>query len=260
MLQNEKFCSILCILCLCVLIKFMSNEKQLPQHLAIIMDGNGRWAKKRFLPRVFGHRAGVETVRKIVKYTGHIGISYLTLYAFSSENWKRSLDEVQFLMNLLKHYLEKELDFLHENQVRLKFIGDTKDLSSDIIQMMHHAENYTAQNTGLTLVLAINYGAHAEITTAIRNIVTHYQNNPQNDVQNITPAMIESYLNTAFMPAPDLIIRTAGEQRLSNFLLWQAAYSEFYFTDILWPDFDESALEIALDNYTKRERRYGGLI
>lgn len=234
------------------------SDVNIPKHIAIIMDGNGRWAKKRFLPRVFGHRAGVEVLRKIVKYASNVGVSYLTLYAFSSENWKRSGDEVNFLMNLLRLYIQKEINFLNENHVRVIFIGRRHEMAQDIIDLMNYMEQATAENTGLSLVLAVNYGAHNEILDAVSSLLDASKQGEitkENLQQEFEKRMVPHHI-----PYPDLLIRTAGEKRISNFLLWQIAYSELYFTDTLWPDFNEESLADAIDDYQTRERRYGGLV
>jgi undecaprenyl diphosphate synthase len=222
-----------------------------PRHVAIIMDGNGRWAKARRLPRVAGHKAGVEAVRKVVEAAPNLGIECLTLYAFSSENWKRPEDEVGYLMGLLKQYLLSEIAELDRNGVRLSFIGDYKQLSSDILNLIEGAAARTAGNTRLRLVIALNYGGHDEIVRAVRAVVAAGE--------SISADSIAARLDTADLPPLDLIVRTSGEQRLSNFLLWQAAYAELVFTDRLWPDFDGEALERACQTFATRERRYGGL-
>ena len=235
----------------------MSNIS-IPKHVAIIMDGNGRWAEKRFLPRVFGHRSGIDALRRAIRFAGKKNISYLTLYAFSSENWSRPEDEVTFLMNLLRHYTQKELPFLNENNVSVSFIGRKTGLAKDIVDLMNNLEEVTKSNTGLNLILAVNYGAYNEIIDAVKKIITSdsfLEEPTDQDIQNA----LEAGLSTAGIPNPDLLIRTAGEQRISNFLLWQCAYSEFYFTDLLWPDFDEIAFDEALIEYSRRERRYGAL-
>ena len=226
----------------------------IPRHVAIIMDGNGRWAKKRFLPRIAGHRAGVEAVRRAVKAAPRIGIEVLTLYAFSSENWKRPADEVSDLMGLLKHYLQSEIDELHANGIRLKFIGDHSRLSADLVDMLQRSAERTAHNERMTLVLALNYGSHDEMVRAVRRLIADGV-----AAEDVTDAAIAARLDTADLPLPDLIIRTSGEQRLSNFLLWQAAYAELAFTDELWPDFNEASLQRLVDEFAQRERRYGGL-
>lgn len=225
-----------------------------PRHVAIIMDGNGRWAKKRFLPRIAGHRAGVEAVRRAVKAAPRIGIEVLTLYAFSSENWKRPADEVGDLMGLLKQYLQSEIDELHENGIRLRFIGDISRLKPDLVDLLERSAARTAGNRRMTLVLALNYGSQDEIARAVRRLLADGV-----APEAVTPEAIEARLDTADLPLPDLVIRTSGEQRLSNFLLWQAAYAELAFTDELWPDFNEASLQRAVDVYAQRERRFGGL-
>ena len=227
-----------------------------PEHIAFIMDGNGRWAKKRFLPRVFGHRAGAETVRRVVRLSGEAGVRFLTLYAFSSENWKRPVEEVGFLFGLFKSYMTKEIDALDADNVRVRFIGRREGLPADVCEIMDFAVARTDKNTGLTLILAVNYGSYHEIADAVTRIVRE-----KADYKDpVSAEEIADALQTAEYPAPDLIIRTAGERRLSNFLLWQAAYSELYFTDTLWPDFDRAQFDAALADFDKRERKYGGVI
>lgn len=228
-----------------------------PRHVAIIMDGNGRWAKKRMLPRVAGHRQGVEAVRRVVEAAPKYGIEVLTLYAFSSENWKRPADEVSDLMGLLRHYLRNEIATLHANGVRLKFIGDHSRLSRDVVKLLDDASKLTAENRQLTLVIALNYGSHDEIARAARALARDAVAG-RIDPEAITPEMLAERLDTADLPLPDLVIRTSGEQRLSNFLMWQAAYAELLFTDELWPDFNEASLAAALDAFGRRERRFGG--
>ena len=225
-----------------------------PRHVAIIMDGNGRWAKKRFLPRIAGHRAGVEAVRRAVKAAPKIGIEVLTLYAFSSENWKRPADEVGDLMGLLKQYLQSEIDELHANGIRLHFIGDHRRLSPDLVELLERSAARTAANKRMTLVLALNYGSHDEIVRAVQRLIADGV-----AADAVTEEAIAARLDTADLPLPDLIIRTSGEQRLSNFLMWQAAYAELAFTDELWPDFNEASLQRAVDVFAQRERRFGGL-
>jgi undecaprenyl diphosphate synthase len=225
-----------------------------PRHVAIIMDGNGRWAKKRFLPRIAGHRAGVEAVRRAVKAAPRIGIEVLTLYAFSSENWKRPADEVGDLMGLLKQYLQSEIDELHENGIRLRFIGDISRLKPDLVELLERSAARTADNRRMTLVLALNYGSQDEIVRAVRRLIAEGV-----AAEAVNEEAIAARLDTADLPLPDLIIRTSGEQRLSNFLMWQAAYAELAFTDELWPDFNEASLQRAVDVFTQRERRFGGL-
>ncbi len=222
----------------------------LARHVAIIMDGNGRWAKKRLLPRFAGHKAGVETVRKIARAAREMGLEALTLYAFSSENWKRPADEVSDLMGLLKHFIQADIDEFAANNVRLKIIGHYQALAPELVKLLDEAVARTAGNTGSTLAVALNYGAQDELVRAAQAAAA---------AGDINAGAIEAHLYTAGMPPLDLIIRTSGEQRLSNFLLWQAAYAELYFTDILWPDFTPKHLEKALEEFAHRNRRYGGL-
>ena len=228
-----------------------------PRHVAIIMDGNGRWAKRRFLPRVAGHRAGAEAVRTTVKAAAEIGLQALTLYAFSSENWRRSSDEVSDLMGLLRHYLRKEIDELDRNGIRLRTIGNIDGLEGDLVELIRNGVSRTAHNRRLDFVLALNYGAQDEMVRAMRDIA--------GDVaagrlmpDEIDAATIEARLDTNDLPPLDLLIRTSGERRLSNFLLWQAAYAELLFVDTLWPDFDGKSLADAIADFGTRERRFGG--
>lgn len=227
-----------------------------PQHVAIIMDGNGRWAKKRRLPRVAGHRRGAEAVRVTVRACVDLNISYLTLYTFSSENWKRPATEVHDLMGLLRHYLRNELAELNRSDVRIRFIGERARLDPDIIRLIQEAESATCNNRSLTLVLAFNYGGQAEIVEATRRIALEVQAG-RLAASDITETTVSEYLHTTGIPDPDIIIRTSGEKRLSNFLLWQAAYAEFIFIDDLWPDFDKETLKRAIDEYHTRDRRFG---
>ena len=229
-----------------------------PRHVAIIMDGNGRWAKRRFLPRIMGHRKGVEAVRRVVEAAPDLGIEVLTLYAFSSENWKRPADEVSDLMGLLHEYLRKEIAELHAKGVRLSVIGDYRRLSPDLVSLIEHGMEKTRGNTRLNLVLALNYGAQDEIVRATRAIVAAVQAG-RIDSNKIEAADVDSFLDTRDLPPPDLIVRTSGEVRLSNFMLWQAAYAELLFVDTLWPDFDADALAAAVESFAGRDRRYGAL-
>ena len=219
------------------------------RHVAIIMDGNGRWARKRHLPRVVGHERGVEAVRKLVRAAREMGLEALTLYAFSTENWRRPEDEVSALMGLLKRYILADLEEFVANNVRLRIIGDYTILADDIVALIDDALARTAGNDGTTLVVALNYGSQDEITRAAAKAAAKGP---------ITPETIEAELDTAGLPPLDLLIRTSGEVRLSNFLLWQAAYAEMIFTDVLWPDFTPAHLEAALAEFAQRERRYGG--
>jgi undecaprenyl diphosphate synthase len=221
---------------------------QLPRHVAIIMDGNGRWAKKRMLPRAMGHKKGVETVRNIVRAAGELGLEALSLYAFSSENWKRPEDEVSDLMGLMRQFIKSDLDEFAANNVRLKIIGNYKALAPDIVDMLEEALARTAHNSR-TVAVALNYGSQDEMARAAQAAAAQGA---------ITAKAIEANLDTADMPPLDLLIRTSGEQRLSNFMLWQAAYAEFWFTDTLWPDFDKAELARALNEFAARERRFGG--
>ena len=227
-----------------------------PTHVAIIMDGNGRWAQARGLPRIAGHRRGGEAVRRAVTAAGELGIGYLTLFGFSSENWKRPADEVDDLMGLLRHYLRGEVAELHRNNVRVRVIGDRERLAPDIVTLIDNTEALTAGNTGLKLSVALSYGGRAEIAGAARRIAEAAVAGLL-DPAGIDEATFARYLLTADTPDPDLVIRTSGEQRLSNFLLWQTAYSEFVFIDTLWPDFTKADLERALSEFHGRERRYG---
>lgn len=220
------------------------------RHVAIIMDGNGRWAKKRLLPRVAGHKAGVEAVRTIVRAAGDLGIEAMTLYAFSSENWKRPEDEVSDLMGLMKRFILSDLDEFAANDVRLKVIGNWRALAPDVVALIDNALERTAGNKRTTLAVALNYGAQDELVRAATAAAAQGA---------ITEEAIAAHLDTADMPPLDLLIRTSGEVRLSNFLLWQSAYAELYFTDTLWPDFKPADLKAALDQFARRDRRYGGL-
>jgi undecaprenyl diphosphate synthase len=229
-----------------------------PVHVAIIMDGNGRWAAARGLPRREGHRRGVEALRNIVKAAGELGIRYLTIYSFSAENWSRPADEIEDLMGLLKRFVRNDLADLHKNDVRVRIIGERANLKPDILALLNEAEELTKSNSGPTLVVAFNYGAQQEIVEAARKLAERVKQGvlaPESiDVQKLARE-----LQTHDIPDPDLIIRTSGEQRLSNFLLWQAAYAEFFFVQTHWPDFDKAALEAAIGEYRKRVRRFGGL-
>ena len=227
-----------------------------PRHIAIIMDGNGRWARARSLPRVAGHERGAESVRATVRACAELGVQYLTLYAFSSENWKRPTDEVDDLMGLLRIYMRREIAELHSRNVRLRFIGSRARLAGDIIRLIEDAEERTAGNTGIVVVVALNYGSHAEIAAAARAAARDAAAG-RLDPADLTEERFAGYLETTGIPDPDLVIRTSGEQRLSNFLLWQAAYAELVFTDVHWPDFSRETLEGAIREYQRRERRYG---
>ncbi len=224
-----------------------------PRHIAIIMDGNGRWAKQRFMPRVMGHQRGVETVREVVKACREMGVEYLTLFAFSSENWRRPEEEVSFLMQLFMKMLEREVSKLHDNNIRLKIIGDISRFDAKLVSYIEQAEQLTANNTSLTLTIAANYGGRWDIMQAVHALSqAHPERTSAFAEEELTP-----YLSMFYAPEPDLFIRTGGEQRISNFLLWQLAYTELFFTDILWPAFGRPELEAAIQSYQKRERRFG---
>ena len=229
-----------------------------PRHVAIIMDGNGRWAAARGLPRVEGHRRGVEAVRTTVRAAADLGISVLTIFSFSSENWSRPPSEITDLMGLLRRFIRKDLAELHKSNVRVRVIGEREGLDRDICLLLQEAEDLTRANDGLTLVVAFNYGARQEIVNAARRLAVEVAEG-RLAADQVTPQRLSSYLHAPDIPDPDVIIRTSGEQRLSNFLLWQAAYSELVFVPINWPDFDRAALESAIEEYRRRERRFGGL-
>jgi undecaprenyl diphosphate synthase len=231
-------------------------EREVPRHVAIIMDGNGRWAKQRRLPRVAGHRRGVETVRAVIRASIERGIEYLTLFAFSSENWRRPPEEVSILMELFVRALEQEVAKLHENRIRFRVVGDLSRFSPRIRELVAAGEQLTAGNTRLTLTVAANYGGRWDIAQAARRYYTVHREALSPDAP-LDPDAVAPYLAMAYAPEPDLFIRTGGETRISNFLLWQLAYTELHFTDTLWPDFDAVALDEALASFRARERRYG---
>ena len=230
---------------------------RVPRHVAIIMDGNGRWAQQRGLPRVAGHRAGAEAIRRALQAAADKGVEVLTIYAFSSENWRRSDEEISDLTALMRFYLERELKTLEKERVRLKLIGDYSAFGGELVERLERAVERTANNMRLTLVIALNYGSRSEIASAARNLAGKVAAG-EIDPKSIDEAAIAAELQTADLPELDLLIRTSGEVRLSNFLLWQAAYAELLFLDILWPDFDEQAFVDALGTYAARERRFGG--
>ena len=232
---------------------------QTPAHVAIIMDGNGRWAQSRGLPRAEGHRRGVEAVRRAVRSAIDHGVRYLTVYSFSSENWRRPPDEVSMLMGLLKRFIRNDLADLHRNAVRVRIIGEREGLAPDIRALLEEAEAVTRDNRGLTLVVAFNYGARHEIVTAARRLARAIRDG-RLDPEAICEEEFAARLDTVDIPDPDLIIRTSGEMRLSNFLLWQAAYAELVFLPVLWPDFDDAAFAAALEQYAARERRFGAVV
>lgn len=230
----------------------------LPSHIAIIMDGNGRWAKQRGLSRSAGHRAGAKTLEKITRYAGNLGIRHLTVYAFSTENWKRPKDEVDALMVLLGEYLGDYKNLIGDDNIRIRIVGTKDGLSEEVLRKIEVVENATAKNDGLTLNIALNYGSREEITTAVKSICSDVKNGNLS-VNEIDENTISSHLYTVHSPEPDLIIRPSGERRLSNFLLWQSAYSEFWFADINWPDFKPDDLNRAIIDFQKRNRRFGGV-
>jgi len=230
-----------------------------PAHVAIIMDGNGRWAQARGLPRFEGHRRGVEAVRRAVRSAIEHGVQFLTIYSFSSENWNRPPEEVAMLMGLLKRFIRNDLAELNSNGVKVRIIGERDNLAPDIVALVNEAETLTAGNEGLTLTVAFNYGSRREIVEAARRLAIDVRDGVL-DAQAVGPEDLADRLDTAGLPDPDLVIRTSGEMRLSNFLLWQAAYAELVFLPILWPDFDDAAFVSALDQYAARERRFGALV
>lgn len=234
------------------------EELNIPNHVAIIMDGNGRWAKKRFMPRNFGHKAGAKVVEQICEDAYNLGIRYLTVYAFSTENWKRSVEEVTGIMNLLRSYLTDCIERASKNNMRVRVIGDRTVLDADIVARIEELEEKTACYDGLNFTIALNYGGRDEIRRAIKRIAEDIKESKL-DVDSVDESVISSYLDTCSIPDPDLLIRTSGELRLSNFLIWQLAYTEFYFTDVLWPDFDIEELKKAILYYNGRDRRYGGV-
>ena len=235
------------------LFKRKDTNRTLPKHIAIIMDGNGRWAKKRSMPRSAGHVAGAKTFKDIARYCNKIGLEYLTVYAFSTENWKRPKDEIESIMNLLRDYLKDAENFKSDN-IRVKFIGNLEPLADDIKELIKKDEEGSKDATGLKLNIAINYGGRDEITNAVKKIVKSGV-----DAESITEQTISDNLYTSDMPDPDFIIRPSGEYRLSNYLIWQSAYAEYWFSDVLWPDFKPHHLEKAIDEYNHRNRRFGGV-
>ena len=234
------------------------EEYEIPQHVAIIMDGNGRWAKKRLMPRNFGHKAGAKVVEQICEDAHELGIKYLTVYAFSTENWKRSVEEVTGIMNLLRRYLVDCIERASKNDMRVRVIGDRTALDTDIVEKINELEEKTKQYTGLNFTIALNYGGRDEIRRATVKLVRDVREGKLSE-DEIDENIISSYLDTADMPDPDLMIRTSGEQRLSNYLIWQLAYAEYYYTDVLWPDFTIEDLKAAIRYYNGRERRFGGV-
>ena len=236
----------------------LDENMVIPRHVALILDGNGRWAKKRGLPRTMGHKEGCVTVEKTVEIAARMGIEYLTVYGFSTENWKRPMEEVGALMQLFRYYMVRLLKVASANNVRVKMIGDRTRFAQDIIDGIGRLESETRDNTGLTFIIAVNYGGRDEIRRAAARLAADCAQGKRNP-EEITEEVFASYLDTAGIPDPDLLLRTSGELRLSNYLLWQLAYTEIYVTDCLWPDFDREELERAIVQYNKRDRRYGGV-
>ena len=234
------------------------NNLVIPDHVALILDGNGRWAEKRGLPRTMGHKEGCVTVEKTVEIAARMGIKYLTVYGFSTENWKRSVEEVGALMQLFRYYMVRLLKIAKANNVRVKMIGERSRFDKDIVEGINRLERETKDNTGLIFVIAVNYGGRDEIVRAARRMAEDLETGKLKK-EEITEPVFASYLDTAGIPDPDLLIRTSGELRLSNYLLWQLAYTEIYVTDCLWPDFDKEELEKAIAAYNKRDRRFGGV-
>lgn len=235
-----------------------AGSAAMPRHVAIIMDGNGRWARARGLPRSAGHRKGVEALRRAVRAAGDMGIKYLTIFSFSSENWSRPPAEVSFLLDLMRHFVRQDVAELHRENVRILIIGERQGLAPDIVTLIAETEERTRANTGLTLVVAFNYGSRQEIAKAARDLALAVKEG-RIDPESITPELLGSHLSTEGIPDPDLLIRTSGEQRLSNYLLWQCAYTEFVFVEEYWPDFSRETLQRAVAEYMTRERRFGGL-
>ena len=231
------------------------DPRAIPEHVAVIMDGNGRWAKKRALNRLKGHKAGIEAVRETIRCASDLGVRYLTIYSFSTENWKRPQSEVDALMKLLRKYMVDCLERTAKNNMRVRVIGDKTGLSEDIQKSIADVEEASAGNTGLNFTIAINYGSRDEMIRAMKKMMADGHTDPD----ELTEELFEHYLDTAGMPDPDLVIRTSGEQRVSNFLLWQLAYSEFYFTPVLWPDYNKETMIEAIRAYSKRDRRFGGV-
>jgi undecaprenyl diphosphate synthase len=235
-----------------------AGRAAMPRHVAIIMDGNGRWARARGLPRSAGHRKGVEALRRAVRAAGEMGIEYLTIFSFSSENWSRPPAEVSFLLDLMRHFVRQDVAELDRENVRIRIIGERLSLAPDIVTLIEETEERTRSNTGLTLIVAFNYGSRQEITQAARDLALAVKEG-RIEPDGITPELLGSHLATEGIPDPDLLIRTSGEQRLSNYLLWQCAYTEFVFVDEYWPDFNRETMQRAIAEYLTRERRFGGL-
>ncbi|GGB60386.1 isoprenyl transferase [Roseibium aquae] len=234
------------------------GRRTLPRHVAFIMDGNGRWAKARGLPRTEGHRRGLEALRETVRHAGELGIEFMTIYSFSSENWNRPETEVNFLMGLLRRFLQRDLSELHKANIHIRVVGERNDLEPGIRRLLEEAEAITRHNSGMTLVVAFNYGGRNELVRAAQRLAAQVASGAI-EADDIDENAMAAALDTAGIPDPDLLIRTSGELRLSNFLLWQSAYTEFHFTPVYWPDFDASCFDAALEDYYGRDRRYGGL-
>ncbi|MFC2129442.1 isoprenyl transferase [Bacteroidota bacterium] len=239
-------------------LKAQIDREKLPKHVAVIMDGNGRWAKKKGNARIFGHQHGVESVRQVTEAAGELGIGYLSLYAFSTENWNRPKGEVDALMGLLVKAIQSETENLHKNNVRLTVIGEIGDLPPSVLKPLQATIDYTSKNTGLNLVIAVSYSGKWEITAAVKNIISDVKAGKL-EPENIDNHVFESYLNTSTIPDPELLIRTSGEKRISNFMLWQLAYTELYFTPVLWPDFRKEHFYEAILDFQRRDRRFGGV-
>lgn len=236
----------------------MEEQLKIPTHVAIIMDGNGRWAKKRRMPRTIGHQQGAKRLEEICRAASEIGIKYLTVYALSTENWTRPKDEIDTLMKILRNYLTDSIKKARDNNMRIRIIGDIYRFDSDIQESILKLEEVSASNTGLNFQIALNYGSRDEIVRAVRMFLQDCQNGKVRP-EELDEEIFSSYLDTRDIPDPDLLIRTSGEQRISNYLLWQSAYAEFYFPEVLWPDFDKNALKEAVRQYTARDRRFGGV-
>ena len=234
------------------------GELKIPNHIAIIMDGNGRWAKQRHMPRTYGHKQGADVLEQILEDADSLGVKYLTVYAFSTENWARPFEEVKVIMNLFRDYLNNSVEKCMKNNFRVKIIGERGRLALDIVDAINNLEQKTKDNTGITFIIAINYGSRDEIIRGIKQVASDIKEGKIGS-EDITEASFENYLDTKDIPDPDLLIRTSGEERLSNFLMWQLAYTEFYFTEVAWPDFDKNELIKAIEKYSGRDRRYGGV-
>lgn len=235
-----------------------SRTKDFPKHVAVIMDGNGRWASERSLPRAAGHKQGVQALRRTVRAAADLGVEFLTVYSFSSENWSRPESEISHLFTLLRRFVGQDVAELHAAGIRIRVIGERSNLTKDIVELIDYCETLTADNEGMTLVIAFNYGARQEITSAVRHLAAQARAG-QLDPATITEEMVAASIGTSGIPDPDLLIRTSGEQRLSNFLLWQCAYTEFVFVEEHWPTFDKDVLARAIEEFQNRDRRYGGL-